>query len=93
MLPLLLRDGLLLPSVATTMAFCMACAALLPAWAEASEEALQLGAFLAAVRKHLPYLKPALLPHGIRCLVSGTCPGSQEGSMRQCRPLGLRACL
>ncbi|XP_012998278.1 dolichyl pyrophosphate Man9GlcNAc2 alpha-1,3-glucosyltransferase isoform X2 [Cavia porcellus] len=68
MLPLLLRDGLLLPSVATTMAFCMACAALLPAWAEASEEALQLGAFLAAVRKHLPYLKPALLPHGIRCL-------------------------
>ncbi|OBS64428.1 hypothetical protein A6R68_07031, partial [Neotoma lepida] len=54
MLPLLLKDELLMPSVVTTMAFLAACATFFPMLEGTSEEALQLKSFAVSVRRRLP---------------------------------------
>uniref|UniRef100_A0A673UXN8 Alpha-1,3-glucosyltransferase n=1 Tax=Suricata suricatta TaxID=37032 RepID=A0A673UXN8_SURSU len=55
MLPLLLKDGLLMPLVVTTMAFFIACATSFSIFEKTSEEELQLKSFSLSVRKYLPY--------------------------------------
>uniref|UniRef100_A0A250Y172 Alpha-1,3-glucosyltransferase n=1 Tax=Castor canadensis TaxID=51338 RepID=A0A250Y172_CASCN len=54
MLPLLLKDELLMPSVVTVMAFFIACASFFPVFEKTSEEELQLKSFSISVRKYLP---------------------------------------
>uniref|UniRef100_A0A8C7AUB0 Alpha-1,3-glucosyltransferase n=1 Tax=Neovison vison TaxID=452646 RepID=A0A8C7AUB0_NEOVI len=54
MLPLLLKDELLIPSVVTTMAFFIACATSFSIFEKTSEEELQLKSFSISVRKYLP---------------------------------------
>ncbi|XP_026638142.1 dolichyl pyrophosphate Man9GlcNAc2 alpha-1,3-glucosyltransferase isoform X2 [Microtus ochrogaster] len=54
MLPLLLKDDLLMPSVVTTMAFLVACATFFPVCESISEEQLQLKSFAVSVRRRLP---------------------------------------
>ncbi|XP_035947253.1 dolichyl pyrophosphate Man9GlcNAc2 alpha-1,3-glucosyltransferase isoform X1 [Halichoerus grypus] len=54
MLPLLLKDELLMPSVVTTMAFFIACAISFSIFEKTSEEELQLKSFSISVRKYLP---------------------------------------
>ncbi|CAO2588223.1 Dolichyl pyrophosphate Man9GlcNAc2 alpha-1,3-glucosyltransferase [Lemmus lemmus] len=54
MLPLLLKDDLLMPSVVTTMAFLVACATFFPMCESTSEEQLQLKSFAVSVRRRLP---------------------------------------
>ncbi|XP_040483142.1 dolichyl pyrophosphate Man9GlcNAc2 alpha-1,3-glucosyltransferase isoform X5 [Ursus maritimus] len=54
MLPLLLKDELLMPSVVTTMAFFIACAVSFSIFEKTSEEELQLKSFSISVRKYLP---------------------------------------
>ncbi|XP_041509141.1 dolichyl pyrophosphate Man9GlcNAc2 alpha-1,3-glucosyltransferase isoform X1 [Microtus oregoni] len=54
MLPLLLKDDLLMPSVVTTMAFLVACATFFPMCESNSEEQLQLKSFAVSVRRRLP---------------------------------------
>ncbi|XP_034874270.1 dolichyl pyrophosphate Man9GlcNAc2 alpha-1,3-glucosyltransferase isoform X3 [Mirounga leonina] len=57
MLPLLLKDELLMPSVVTTMAFFIACAISFSIFEKTSEEELQLKSFSISVRKYLPCFK------------------------------------
>ncbi|XP_032152656.1 dolichyl pyrophosphate Man9GlcNAc2 alpha-1,3-glucosyltransferase isoform X3 [Sapajus apella] len=54
MLPLLLKDELLMPSVVTTMAFFIACVTFFSIFEKTSEEELQLKSFSISVRKYLP---------------------------------------
>ncbi|MBZ3869954.1 Dolichyl pyrophosphate Man9GlcNAc2 alpha-1,3-glucosyltransferase [Sciurus carolinensis] len=54
MLPLLLKDELLMPSFVTMMAFFIACATFFPIFEKTSEEELQLKSFSISVRKYLP---------------------------------------
>lgn len=54
MLPLLLKDGLLLPSLVTVMAFFIACATCFSIFEKICEEELQLKSFSISVRKYLP---------------------------------------
>ncbi|XP_054092344.1 dolichyl pyrophosphate Man9GlcNAc2 alpha-1,3-glucosyltransferase isoform X4 [Callithrix jacchus] len=54
MLPLLLKDELLMPSVVTTMAFFIACVTSFTIFEKTSEEELQLKSFSISVRKYLP---------------------------------------
>ncbi|XP_063469410.1 dolichyl pyrophosphate Man9GlcNAc2 alpha-1,3-glucosyltransferase isoform X3 [Symphalangus syndactylus] len=54
MLPLLLKDELLMPSVVTTMAFFIACVTSFSIFEKTSEEELQLKSFSISVRKYLP---------------------------------------
>lgn len=55
MLPLLLKDELLMPLVVTTMAFFIACTTSFSIFEKTSEEELQLKSFSLSVRKYLPY--------------------------------------
>jgi alpha-1,3-glucosyltransferase len=68
MLPLLLKDELLLPSVVTVMAFVIACGTFFPMLENTSEEQLQLKSFAVSVRRHLPGF--TFLPRIMQCLVS-----------------------
>ena len=54
MLPLLLKDELLMPSVVTVMAFFIACATSFSIFEKTSEEDLQLKSFSISVRKYFP---------------------------------------
>ncbi|CAK6441214.1 unnamed protein product [Pipistrellus nathusii] len=54
MLPLLLKDDLLMPTVVTVMAFFIACATCFSIFGKTSEEELQLKSFSISVRKYLP---------------------------------------
>ncbi|XP_007957324.1 dolichyl pyrophosphate Man9GlcNAc2 alpha-1,3-glucosyltransferase [Orycteropus afer afer] len=65
MLPLLLKDGLLLPSVVTMMAFSIACATSFSIFEKISEEELQLKCFSTSVRKYLPHVTflPRIIQH------------------------------
>uniref|UniRef100_A0A8P0SMV0 Alpha-1,3-glucosyltransferase n=1 Tax=Canis lupus familiaris TaxID=9615 RepID=A0A8P0SMV0_CANLF len=54
MLPLLLKDELLMPSVVTTMAFFIACAISFSIFEKTSEEELHLKSFSISLRKYLP---------------------------------------
>ncbi|KAM9241760.1 dolichyl pyrophosphate Man9GlcNAc2 alpha-1,3-glucosyltransferase [Dugong dugon] len=65
MLPLLLKDELLMPSVVTTMAFFIACATSFSIFEKTSEEELQLKSFSISVRKCLPYFTflPRIIQH------------------------------
>ncbi|XP_021111275.1 dolichyl pyrophosphate Man9GlcNAc2 alpha-1,3-glucosyltransferase isoform X5 [Heterocephalus glaber] len=62
LLPLLRKDGLLLPALLTAAAFCTACAAFLPLREAASEEGLRLRAFAGSLRRRLRLPGAALLP-------------------------------
>lgn len=66
MLPLLLKDQLLLPSVVTVMAFLVACSTFFPMFENTSEEQLQLKSFAVSVRRRLPGF--TFLPRIIQCL-------------------------
>ncbi|XP_006503227.1 dolichyl pyrophosphate Man9GlcNAc2 alpha-1,3-glucosyltransferase isoform X9 [Mus musculus] len=66
MLPLLLKDELLLPSVVTVMAFVIACGTFFPMLENTSEEQLQLKSFAVSVRRHLPGF--TFLPRIMQCL-------------------------
>lgn len=66
MLPLLLKDQLLLPSVVTVMAFLIACSTFFPMFENTSEERLQLKSFAVSVRRRLPGF--TFLPRIIQCL-------------------------
>uniref|UniRef100_A0A8C0ZQ24 Alpha-1,3-glucosyltransferase n=1 Tax=Castor canadensis TaxID=51338 RepID=A0A8C0ZQ24_CASCN len=68
MLPLLLKDELLMPSVVTVMAFFIACASFFPVFEKTSEEELQLKSFSISVRKYLPCF--TFLPKIIQYLYS-----------------------
>lgn len=68
MLPLLLKDELLMPSVVTMMAFFIVCATSFSIFEKTSEEELQLKSFSVSVRKYLPYF--TFLPKIIQHLVS-----------------------
>lgn len=68
MLPLLLKDELLMPSVVTMVAFFIACATSFSIFEKTSEEELQLKSFSISVRKYLPYF--TFLPRTIQYLVS-----------------------
>ncbi|XP_044529026.1 dolichyl pyrophosphate Man9GlcNAc2 alpha-1,3-glucosyltransferase isoform X2 [Gracilinanus agilis] len=57
MLPLLLKDGLAMAAVVTTLGFLVACSALLALFDKVSEEELQLAAFSGCVRRWLPAFK------------------------------------
>uniref|UniRef100_A0A9L0SC01 Alpha-1,3-glucosyltransferase n=1 Tax=Equus caballus TaxID=9796 RepID=A0A9L0SC01_HORSE len=65
MLPLLLKDDLLMPSVVTTMAFFIACATSFSIFEKTSEEELRLKSFSVSVRKHLPRFTflPRIIQH------------------------------
>nr|BAE34254.1 unnamed protein product [Mus musculus] len=65
MLPLLLKDELLLPSVVTVMAFVIACGTFFPMLENTSEEQLQLKSFAVSVRRHLPGF--TFLPRIMQC--------------------------
>nr|KAF6377140.1 ALG6 alpha-1,3-glucosyltransferase [Myotis myotis] len=54
MLPLLLKDDLLMPTVVTVVAFFIACATSFSIFEKTSEEELQLKSFSVSVRKYLP---------------------------------------
>uniref|UniRef100_A0A2K5YVP0 Alpha-1,3-glucosyltransferase n=1 Tax=Mandrillus leucophaeus TaxID=9568 RepID=A0A2K5YVP0_MANLE len=54
LLPLLLKDELLMPSVVTTVAFFIACVTSFSIFEKTSEEELQLKSFSISVRKYLP---------------------------------------
>uniref|UniRef100_A0A8C8Z3V2 Alpha-1,3-glucosyltransferase n=1 Tax=Prolemur simus TaxID=1328070 RepID=A0A8C8Z3V2_PROSS len=54
MLPLLLKDELLMPSVVTIMAFFIVCASSFSIFEKTSEEELRLKSFSISVRKYLP---------------------------------------
>uniref|UniRef100_A0A8C6QRV8 Alpha-1,3-glucosyltransferase n=1 Tax=Nannospalax galili TaxID=1026970 RepID=A0A8C6QRV8_NANGA len=54
MLPLLLKDELLMPSIVTVVAFCTACTTFFPIFEKTSEEELQLRPFAISVRKCFP---------------------------------------
>lgn len=54
MLPLLLKDDLLMPTIVTVMAFFIACATFFSIFEKTSEEELQLKSFSMSVRKYLP---------------------------------------
>ncbi|KAL6092897.1 hypothetical protein STEG23_028253 [Scotinomys teguina] len=54
MLPLLLKDELLMPSVVTTVAFLVACATFFPVFESTSEEELHLKSFAVSLRRWLP---------------------------------------
>ncbi|XP_077189595.1 dolichyl pyrophosphate Man9GlcNAc2 alpha-1,3-glucosyltransferase isoform X1 [Paroedura picta] len=57
MLPLLLKDGLLLPYIVTTMAFLTACATSFSIFEKTSEDDLQLKTFSTSVRKYIPWFR------------------------------------
>ncbi|XP_019483742.1 PREDICTED: dolichyl pyrophosphate Man9GlcNAc2 alpha-1,3-glucosyltransferase [Hipposideros armiger] len=65
MLPLLLKDELLMPSVVTMMAFFIACATSFSIFEKTSEEQLQLKSFSISVRKYLPRFTflPRIIQH------------------------------
>ncbi|XP_045691413.1 dolichyl pyrophosphate Man9GlcNAc2 alpha-1,3-glucosyltransferase isoform X2 [Phyllostomus hastatus] len=65
MLPLLLKDDLLMPTVVTMMAFFIACATSFSIFEKTSEEELQLKSFSISVRKYLPCFTflPRIIQH------------------------------
>ncbi|KAG8514225.1 Dolichyl pyrophosphate Man9GlcNAc2 alpha-1,3-glucosyltransferase [Galemys pyrenaicus] len=65
MLPLLLKDELLLPSLVTVMAFFIACTTSFSIFEKISEEELQLKSFAISVRKYLPWFTflPRIIQH------------------------------
>ncbi|XP_037682953.1 dolichyl pyrophosphate Man9GlcNAc2 alpha-1,3-glucosyltransferase isoform X1 [Choloepus didactylus] len=65
MLPLLLKDELLMPLVVTMMAFFIACATCFSIFEKTSEEELQLKSFSVSVRKYLPCFTflPRIIQH------------------------------
>ncbi|KAM5265684.1 dolichyl pyrophosphate Man9GlcNAc2 alpha-1,3-glucosyltransferase isoform 1-T1 [Hipposideros larvatus] len=65
MLPLLLKDELLMPSVVTMIAFFIACATSFSIFEKTSEEQLQLKSFSISVRKYLPRFTflPRIIQH------------------------------
>uniref|UniRef100_G3U9B7 Alpha-1,3-glucosyltransferase n=1 Tax=Loxodonta africana TaxID=9785 RepID=G3U9B7_LOXAF len=65
MLPLLLKDELLMPSVVTVMAFFIACATSFSIFEKISEEELRLQSFSVSVRKYLPCFTflPRIIQH------------------------------
>ena len=71
MLPLLLKDELLMPSVVTVMAFFIACATSFSIFEKTSEEDLQLKSFSISVRKYFPCFTflPRIIQHLVSCLV------------------------
>lgn len=71
MLPLLLKDDLLMPTIVTVMAFFIACATSFSIFEKTSEEELQLKSFSISIRKYLPCF--TFLPRVIQCLVSCLC--------------------
>ncbi|KAM8787825.1 dolichyl pyrophosphate Man9GlcNAc2 alpha-1,3-glucosyltransferase [Rhynchonycteris naso] len=66
MLPLLLKDDLLMPTIVTTMAFFIACATSFSIFEKTSEEELQLKSFCISIRKYLPWF--TFLPRVIQYL-------------------------
>ncbi|XP_036899365.1 dolichyl pyrophosphate Man9GlcNAc2 alpha-1,3-glucosyltransferase [Sturnira hondurensis] len=65
MLPLLLKDDLLMPTVVTVMAFFIACATSFSIFEKTSEEELQLKSFSISVRRYLPCFTflPRIIQH------------------------------
>ncbi|XP_026969772.1 dolichyl pyrophosphate Man9GlcNAc2 alpha-1,3-glucosyltransferase isoform X4 [Sagmatias obliquidens] len=65
MLPLLLKDELLMPSVVTVIAFFIACATSFSIFEKTSEEELQLKSFSISVRKYFPCFTflPRIIQH------------------------------
>ncbi|XP_076976861.1 dolichyl pyrophosphate Man9GlcNAc2 alpha-1,3-glucosyltransferase isoform X3 [Tamandua tetradactyla] len=65
MLPLLLKDELLMPLIVTMMAFFIACATSFSIFEKTSEEELQLKSFSVSVRKYLPCFTflPRIIQH------------------------------
>ncbi|XP_054430147.1 dolichyl pyrophosphate Man9GlcNAc2 alpha-1,3-glucosyltransferase isoform X2 [Pteronotus mesoamericanus] len=65
MLPLLLKDDLLMPTIVTMMAFFIACATSFSIFEKTSEEELQLKSFSISVRKYLPCFTflPRIIQH------------------------------
>ncbi|KAL8178534.1 UNVERIFIED_CONTAM: Glucosyltransferase-like protein [Gekko kuhli] len=57
MLPLLLKDGLLLSYIVTTLAFLTACTTSFSIFEKTSEDDLQLKTFYTSVRKYVPWLR------------------------------------
>uniref|UniRef100_A0A8D2L6W4 Alpha-1,3-glucosyltransferase n=1 Tax=Varanus komodoensis TaxID=61221 RepID=A0A8D2L6W4_VARKO len=57
MLPLLLKDGLLLAYIVTTLAFLTVCAASFSIFEKTSEEDLQLKRLSTSIRRYLPWFK------------------------------------
>lgn len=65
MLPLLIKDELLMPSAVTVMAFFIACTTSFSIFEKVSEEELQLKSFSVSVRKYLPWFTflPRIIQH------------------------------
>lgn len=61
MLPLLLKDGLLLPYIVTSLAFLLISITLLSALEQTSEEDLKLKQLFTCRRKHMPWFNAPLL--------------------------------
>nr|XP_056701305.1 dolichyl pyrophosphate Man9GlcNAc2 alpha-1,3-glucosyltransferase [Euleptes europaea] len=57
MLPLLLKDGLLLSYIVTTLAFLTACTTSFSMFEKTSEDDLQLKTFSSSVRKYIPWFR------------------------------------
>ncbi|XP_053326040.1 dolichyl pyrophosphate Man9GlcNAc2 alpha-1,3-glucosyltransferase [Spea bombifrons] len=57
MLPLLIKDGLLMSYVITTLAFLLACGTFLSIYEKTSEDALKLKPFCVSVRRYLPWFQ------------------------------------
>ncbi|XP_069498110.1 dolichyl pyrophosphate Man9GlcNAc2 alpha-1,3-glucosyltransferase isoform X2 [Ambystoma mexicanum] len=57
MLPLLLKDGLLLAYVVTTLAFFLVCISFLAIYEKTSEEDLKLAPFFLSIRYYVPWFK------------------------------------
>nr|XP_006634979.1 PREDICTED: dolichyl pyrophosphate Man9GlcNAc2 alpha-1,3-glucosyltransferase isoform X1 [Lepisosteus oculatus] len=61
MLPLLLKDGLLLPYIVTSLAFLLICMSPLPVLERASEEDMKLRSLFQRITKSVPWLNTSLL--------------------------------
>ncbi|KAM4641437.1 dolichyl pyrophosphate Man9GlcNAc2 alpha-1,3-glucosyltransferase [Discoglossus pictus] len=57
MLPLLLKDGLLMPYIVTMLAFLLISAALFSIFEKPTEESLKLKPFCACIRRYLPWFR------------------------------------
>ncbi|XP_037682956.1 dolichyl pyrophosphate Man9GlcNAc2 alpha-1,3-glucosyltransferase isoform X2 [Choloepus didactylus] len=80
MLPLLLKDELLMPLVVTMMAFFIACATCFSIFEKTSEEELQLKSFSVSVRKYLPCFTflPRIIQHLLIVLETGVACCSRQ---------------
>ncbi|XP_044285830.1 dolichyl pyrophosphate Man9GlcNAc2 alpha-1,3-glucosyltransferase isoform X3 [Varanus komodoensis] len=74
MLPLLLKDGLLLAYIVTTLAFLTVCAASFSIFEKTSEEDLQLKRLSTSIRRYLPWFKnlPKVMKNLMGHLKAGT---------------------